>query len=256
MEPHRRGIGIVASGTGLIVAGVAHAGGGQPAIGHPLGHTRTGTALNVQSPAEAPVDVSQATTGPGIFAFAVIAVAIVLLAGILLRLRKRRIGVRTACLCGAAIAAVATGTTLMSARTHVADSASIRLTAAERGLVAEINDARSAHGLGPVSSDANLVKAARYHSRDMVAKDYFAHGVFWKRVDRFGATGNHLGENLAWDSTQDGAAQTLVQAWLDSPAHRAVLLSHAYKEVGVGVAIGDFQGHPGALVVTADFQGP
>jgi hypothetical protein len=257
MKPHRRCLGIGVLGAGLYTSGAAQGGGKEAiAIGRPLLRQADGTAsaFGVDT-TSAPVDVSQATTGPGIFTFAVIAVAILLLAGIFVRLRKRKTGLRTACLCGAAVAVVATGTALMSARTHSAGSASVKLTVAERQLVAEINQARSVHGLRPVASNTNLVRAARFHSHDMVSHDYFAHGVFWKRVNRFGASGTRLGENLAWDSSQDGAAQTLVQAWLDSPEHRAVLLSRAFNQVGVGVAIGDFQGHPNALVVTADFQG-
>jgi hypothetical protein len=45
---------------------------------------------------------------------------------------------------------------------------------------------------------------------------------------------------------------TALQGWMDSPVHRANLLSRRFERVGIGVA-----GCPGdAVVITADFAGP
>ncbi len=50
-------------------------------------------------------------------------------------------------------------------------------------------------------------------------------------------------------------AQWVVNTWLNSPTHRAVLLRPGFKRVGIGISYGTFAGHGGAGVVTADFAG-
>jgi uncharacterized protein YkwD len=138
---------------------------------------------------------------------------------------------------------------------HSATSNSVELTATEHSFLAAINHVRLAHSDQPLQSQSNLVRAARAHSRDMIEHNYFAHGVFWKRLESFGVRGRDLAENLAWDSTTDNAVGTLMHAWLESPDHRANLLSNKYSEIGVGVDIGAFHGYPSALMVTTDFLG-
>jgi uncharacterized protein YkwD len=65
-----------------------------------------------------------------------------------------------------------------------------------------------------------------------------------------------VGETLL-SSSIEISAREVVETWIGSPPHRAVILSTAYHDAGVGVfyaavASGDFGGDP-ALVVTADF---
>ena len=64
-----------------------------------------------------------------------------------------------------------------------------------------------------------------------------------------------LGETLAWGVGVDGSAESIVRMWLASPSHRATLLRRNFRRVGVGVAIGSFEGFGGARVATADFSG-
>jgi uncharacterized protein YkwD len=117
-----------------------------------------------------------------------------------------------------------------------------------------INETRAEHGIGRVSLDVGLLGAARFHSDDMVQRDYFKHGaLWWRRLERFGIDRGAVGEILAWDAQLDGSVPMLVQMWLQSPEHRAVLLSPVYRCVGIGVAVGSFRGFPNAVVVTADF---
>ena len=47
----------------------------------------------------------------------------------------------------------------------------------------------------------------------------------------------------------------IVRMWLASPSHRANLLRRGFRRIGLAAAIGAFNGHDGAVVVTADFQG-
>jgi uncharacterized protein YkwD len=111
-----------------------------------------------------------------------------------------------------------------------------------------INDARWVNGhLPPLKRDGGLGAASSYHSQDMALDNYFAHDSYnrvggnlvWERpwyervIDYYG--GGWLGECIAAGfNTPD----SVVQAWLNSPGHRAILLSSAYWEIGVGYYTG------------------
>jgi uncharacterized protein YkwD len=111
------------------------------------------------------------------------------------------------------------------------------------------------HGLGPLTADRHLQRAARSHSREMLGANIFAHGAFGSRMARFDVTGHIAGENLAWGTGTLATARGIVAAWLASPEHRANLLRPSFKRVGVGDLVGAFLGHRDAHVVTADFAG-
>jgi uncharacterized protein YkwD len=149
-----------------------------------------------------------------------------------------------------------------------APSAEARGTIRERGLdaaiLARMNAARAAHGLGPLHRNAELAVAARHHSLEMARGGYFAHasadgGSFagrlreWYRVigRRWG-----VGENLLWSTpTIDGLRA--VELWLASPGHRENILSRGWKDVGcAAVHVADAPGVYGyqpVTVVTCDF---
>jgi uncharacterized protein YkwD len=123
----------------------------------------------------------------------------------------------------------------------------------EASLLSTMNAVRQSHGLPPLRVDYRLVRAARGHSADMMRRQYFAHGSVAARVTRAGARGPRYGEDLAWSSSL--TAQGVVQSWLASPSHRAVLLRPGFRRVGIGISFGTFIGHGNAGVVTADFAG-
>ena len=134
-------------------------------------------------------------------------------------------------------------------------AAAASLRDAERSVLHGVNAARSERGLPPVTPSAPLERSARFHSRDMVARSYFAHGSFWQRMVRFGARGPRVGEDLAWTAAPGNATETVLRLWLASPTHRAVLLRAGFRYVGIGVAVGPFIGFDRATIVTADFEG-
>jgi uncharacterized protein YkwD len=127
------------------------------------------------------------------------------------------------------------------------------LTGSEASLVQTMNSVRTGHGLAPLRVDLRLLRAARGHSADMMSHHYFAHGAVAGRVLAQGARGPVFGEDLAWGTAV--TAQWVVDQWLASPPHRAVLLRPGFRRVGVGITVGTFAGHGGAAVVTADFAG-
>jgi uncharacterized protein YkwD len=127
------------------------------------------------------------------------------------------------------------------------------LTGSEASLLNTMNAVRQAHGLPALRVDFHLVRAARGHSADMMRRQYFAHGSVAGRAVSAGARGPLFGEDLAWATGI--TANWVVEHWLASPSHRAILLRPGFRRVGIGYAFGTFIGRGGAGVVTADFAG-
>jgi uncharacterized protein YkwD len=135
----------------------------------------------------------------------------------------------------------------------------------EAVLLREINEVRSRHGLPELRSSGSLAAAAEHHSRQMAVRGFFDHdspdgSAFWKRVERYypsrGASYWSVGENLAYGSPSLSAGGA-VRAWMQSPGHRANLLSSAWREVGLAAvhaesAPGVYDGRK-VTIVTADF---
>jgi uncharacterized protein YkwD len=136
---------------------------------------------------------------------------------------------------------------------------SARLDQRERAIVRGINHQRAQQGLAPVHASGRLARAADYHSWEMLEANYFAHtsrdgGPFDERVRRY-VNKRALGETLAMlgGGCGRGSAHRVVQMWMDSPPHRAILLSGTYRRVGIGKRAGSL-GSTKACMVTADFS--
>jgi uncharacterized protein YkwD len=141
----------------------------------------------------------------------------------------------------------------------VASASGARLDQKERAIIRGINHQRAKHGLAPVLASARLARAADYHSWEMLDANYFAHtsrdgGSFDARVRRY-VSKRALGETLAYlgGSCGRGSARQIVQMWMNSPPHRAILLSSTYRRVGIGKRVGSL-GSGKTCVVTADFS--
>ena len=87
----------------------------------------------------------------------------------------------------------------------------IELTFTENAVVYAINDTRVEHGVPPLRINDDLVRAARFHSKDMVERQYFEHGPFGERLKRFGFKTGTVGENLGWLNNHKLAAPRLIQ---------------------------------------------
>jgi uncharacterized protein YkwD len=135
-------------------------------------------------------------------------------------------------------------------------ASSLRQTAQENAFLAAMNDVRAEHNLPPLSVDLRLVQSSRAHSAELVRTNTFEHGPFWQRIESFGVRSGTLGETLGWASPVGTARDRVIRMWLESPPHRAILLGHGYREVGIGISTGPFHGWPHALVVTADYHAP
>lgn len=122
-------------------------------------------------------------------------------------------------------------------------------------LLRAVNQTRASYGLRPLRLDANLARAARAHSTEMLRTNVFSHGDFHGRMVAFHVRGPQAGENLAWGNGQYAQASTMIAEWLASPEHRVNLLRPGWTRIGIGIARGTFQGNGGSTVVTTDFAG-
>ncbi len=110
------------------------------------------------------------------------------------------------------------------------------LDGAELEVIELFNQARAANGLAPYKVSPNLSRAAAWKSADPSASgSTFSHTdslgrLHIQRARDCGYSGTNAGENIAWGF---GSASSVVNAWLNSPGHRAAILG-SYKVVGVG----------------------
>jgi uncharacterized protein YkwD len=124
-----------------------------------------------------------------------------------------------------------------------------------------VNRVRRAHGLRPVAPSPRLHWAARWHSSDMLAHDYFAHtsptgSTLYDRIVHSGFRTDgywQAGETLAWGTGTAATPAFVVHAWMNSPEHRAIVLSPLFRFVGIGRARGRFLGRRAAIIWTADW---
>lgn len=113
------------------------------------------------------------------------------------------------------------------------------------------NQTRVNLDIAKLTINAKLAKAATAKAQDMLAKQYFAHtspsGVTpWDWLKKVGYDYRYSGENLA---VHYATAEDVHGGWLASPTHRANIVNPRYTEIGVGVAIGSFEGAEATLVV-------
>ena len=113
-----------------------------------------------------------------------------------------------------------------------------------------INGARTAAGLEPLSLNSVLALTAEKKNEDMFAGQYFAHisptgKTPWTFLKEDGYAYRAAGENLASDFL---TAEDAHAAFMESPTHRANILSPLYSEVGVSVKQGILNGKPTILI--------
>lgn len=109
------------------------------------------------------------------------------------------------------------------------------LTASE--ILGLVNHDRISHGLSELTLNPILNLAALAKAEDMLARDYFSHEApdgtqpwYWFKASGYNYT--YAGENLAEGYTDP---TDLEKSWMESPSHRANILSPFYSEVGLAV---------------------
>jgi hypothetical protein len=118
-------------------------------------------------------------------------------------------------------------------------------------LVDETNQNRVANNLPALQVNPMLQEAAQEKANDMATKGYFAHtspqGLTpWYWFENVGYSFSYAGENLAVNFSD---SQDVTNAWMNSPEHRANILSVDFTQIGIATAQGTYNGQPATYVV-------
>lgn len=118
-------------------------------------------------------------------------------------------------------------------------------------LIELTNQSREAAGLPPLVINNKLSQSAYLKAGNIIEKDYFSHtnpeGLtpwYWFKQANYNY--QYAGENLAMDFFD---AENLYNAWFNSSSHKANLLNPNYKEIGIAVVSGEFNGKQTTIAV-------
>lgn len=130
------------------------------------------------------------------------------------------------------------------AATNSSSQSQSSVSAYEQKVVDLTNQERSKQGLPALKINTALSKMARDKSADMRDKGYFSHqsptyGSPFDMMNAYGIKYSAAGENIA---AGQPTPQAVVTAWMNSPGHRANILSKNYTEIGVGYVKGGSYG--------------
>lgn len=115
----------------------------------------------------------------------------------------------------------------------------------EQHIVEMTNQVRRAQNLTALRVNAMLAKAARAYAQKLAQSGQFSHSADGRnpqqRAESAGYKPCSVAENIAMDRDSRGfatgeLAMQAVAGWMNSPPHRANLLTKSATEIGVGVA--------------------
>lgn len=118
------------------------------------------------------------------------------------------------------------------------------LSSAEQEMVNLVNQARSQNNLPALKVDTALANVARVKAKDMIDNNYFSHnsptyGSPFDMMKSFSIRYIKAGENIAGNQSVQGAHDSL----MNSPGHRANILSPDYTHIGIGIIEGGNYGN-------------
>lgn len=118
-------------------------------------------------------------------------------------------------------------------------------------IVELVNRERAKYNLSELTVSNELAGAATAKASDMLKFNYWAHvsptgTTPWEFITGAGYKYIYAGENLAKNFN---VSSDVVDAWMNSPTHRANLLKPEYREIGVSVINGKLQGDDTTLIV-------
>jgi uncharacterized protein YkwD len=168
---------------------------------------------------------------------------------------------------GGAIAAAAASASAPSSEPTVpaaggsCPGALLRPTSADTAAIADaticlINRARLERHLFALHANTALDAGAKLHSHEMRVDHFFEHNSASGKSPRQQVLATAYGhdasdvaaaQNIAWGDGSESTPKAIVLAWMESPAHRELLLSKRYHDVGVGFSLGSPEGSRGAL---------
>jgi uncharacterized protein YkwD len=126
---------------------------------------------------------------------------------------------------GASIVAVSSALLLTLTAVTPASAA----TRPEREMFHLVNGDRRSHGIFALRWSASVTKLARQHSRRMANRRTLFHDCVTCIMQRRGWSA--IGENVGYG----GTVRQLNRLFMNSPPHRANILSTRYRRVGIGI---------------------
>lgn len=138
-----------------------------------------------------------------------------------------------------------TGT--IQATTSTANAASLSANTYEYRVQQLVNERRAARGLPRLSLASCPESTAERWARYLAANNAFYHQSMTRVLNTCNAT--YAAENLGRGTM---TPRRLVQMWMESPTHRAVMLSSKPRRIGIGAAIDG----RGRWVIAANFIRP
>ncbi len=124
---------------------------------------------------------------------------------------------------------------------HVGEIIRLKATASspstfENQVATLVNQERAKHGLKPLQHRADVKNVAQKKAEDLINSNYFSHtspnyGSPFQMLKTFGINYQSAGENIAKGQK---TPQEVMNAWMNSPGHRANILKPEYDTIGVG----------------------
>ena len=145
------------------------------------------------------------------------------------------------------------GTTSTSISLAPAVSLPVEIPSESAAMLAAVNKFRSENGVGALVWCSALANSALGHSVDMANRQFYDH-VNPDGDDPFARMlaagyGENGGENIAVGYE---SVALVMEAWIDSPGHRANLLEPGFVDFGEGHITGEYMGSP-AIYWTQNF---
>jgi uncharacterized protein YkwD len=126
------------------------------------------------------------------------------------------------------------------------------LSSFELDVVDLTNKERISRSLPPLAPQAVLAESARVKALDMYNRQYFEHdSPDGKGVSDLAKSSGYdfliVGENLALGDFKTPAS--VVEAWMNSTGHRENILNQKYREIGVSMISGTYNGKQALFIV-------
>ena len=173
----------------------------------------------------------------------------------------RRVLALLSALAGVALATPASASAADCANVDLVPDAT-NVAQVSQATVCLLNNERAARGLAPLSQADGLSRPSLAFSARMVAEGFFAHvspdgGTLTDRLVAAGYIERQgswtVGENIAWGQGPLSTPRSITIAWMNSPGHRANILTAGWDEIGIGVVLGTPGDTSWGATYTTDF---
>ena len=111
----------------------------------------------------------------------------------------------------------------------------------ESSLIGWINNARSARGLVPLRPHSSLASISGLRASRMASANTMSHtigGNLAAQLNAYNISWYRYGENIGWSTAgwSSASAKAIFSMWMNSPSHKALIMSDRFNYIGVGLA--------------------